>query len=248
MPTIRLEAALWDAYVRNQRVSNHTVRAKRLSDAGKLGSWRRWKKRQAILTQIPVVKRIARTESRKFAEHLDLRDLVQSGMVGLLEASERYRPGRGGGFPQFAYFRIRGAIIDANKRRAYREELNDSLDRRVQGPAQGAMAETLGEMIADSAPLAPELMIDHERNMTLKAAILLLPRADRKLLRAWMESRPIREQCAISGMSANYTRARIAQIQGRVRSLLTERPSQVIHEHHIRASEGFPHASQPGKD
>lgn len=221
MATIRLEVALWDAYVSQTRQRNHAITRKTLSDAGKLGSWRRWKKQAAILSQVPIVKRIARTESRKFAAHLDLRDLVQSGMVGLLEASDRYRPGRGGGFPQFAYFRIRGAIIDANKRRAYREELNDSLDRLPLGLSNGGAAlETLGEMIPDRKPLAIEIVIARERNATLAAAILLLPRADEKLLRAWMESRPIREQCAISGMSANYTRLRIAQIQGRVRGFL----------------------------
>jgi RNA polymerase sigma factor (sigma-70 family) len=228
MATIRLEVALWDAYVLLQRQRNHAVTANRLSAAGKLGGWRRWKKEGAVLAQIPVVKRIARTESRKFAAHLDLRDLVQSGMVGLLEASERYRPGRGGGFAQFAYFRIRGAIIDANKRRAYREELNDSLDRQLNGTVQGvsrsAQDGTVGDLVADRAPLAIELIIERVRNETLEAAILLLPSADAKLLRAWMESRPIREQCAISGMSANYTRLRIAQIQGRVRALLMKKP------------------------
>lgn len=237
MATIRLEASLWDMYVFLQRQRNHAVTAKRLSEAGKLGAWRRWKKAQAVLAQIPVVKRIARTESRKFAEHLDIRDLVQSGMVGLLEASGRYQPGRGGGFPQFAYFRIRGAIIDSQKRRAYREEMNDSLDRRRTNSKDGFDSETVGETIPDHAPLAIEIIMERGTNQTLAAAILLLPRADAKLLRAWMESRPIREQCAISGMSANYTRLRIAQIQGRVRALLLVRkpPAAVSSRQQLKA-------------
>ena len=225
MAASKLEIALWDTYVSIERQRNHSVRGKRLSDAGKLGLWRRWKKHHAVLAQIPIVKRIASTESRKFAPHLDLRDLVQSGMVGLLEASERYRPGRGG-FPQYAYFRIRGAIIDANKRRPYREELHQSLDRRMGGgELDGVVTETFGERVADQSPPPIAGIIDRERALALRAAIRKLPAADRKLLRAWMEGRPIREQCAISGMGEKYTHLRIEQIQGRLRALL--RPKQL---------------------
>jgi len=56
-------------------------------------------------------------------------DLIQSGYVGLIQAASNphYDPAQGS-FARFAYLRIRGAIIDANKRQAYREELHDSLD------------------------------------------------------------------------------------------------------------------------
>jgi hypothetical protein len=57
-----------------------------------------------------------------------------------------------------------------------------------------------------------------ERHAKLARAISLLPPPDRRLLRAWMEGEPIRHQCAISGMSQNYTRDRIVQIQARVRA------------------------------
>lgn len=227
MSTHRLNVGLWDSYVLQQRMQNQAVRSQRLSEAGRLGEWRRRKKHLAIAEQIPIVKRIARTEARKFAAHLDVRDLVQQGMVGLMEAAQRYRPGRGGGFAQFAYFRIRGAIIDANKRRAYREELNDSLDRHVGQPTAGESSrQTLGDMIADESPLAIDELEHRQTERRMMAALGELPAADRELLQAWMEGKPIREQCRISGMSANYTRARITQIQGRVRASFMRRPPE----------------------
>jgi RNA polymerase sigma factor FliA len=46
-------------------------------------------------------------------------DLVAAGNVGLVEAAQRFHPGRDTNFEQFSYLRIRGSIIDAL--RIYRE-------------------------------------------------------------------------------------------------------------------------------
>ena len=45
-----------------------------------------------------------------------LDDLVQSGMIGLLEASRKYNPSKGASFETYAGIRIRGAIIDEVRR------------------------------------------------------------------------------------------------------------------------------------
>jgi RNA polymerase sigma factor for flagellar operon FliA len=45
----------------------------------------------------------------------DLRDLVQDGMKGILQAEQRYDAERGISFGQFAYYRIRGAILDGQR-------------------------------------------------------------------------------------------------------------------------------------
>lgn len=47
---------------------------------------------------------------------LDYEDLVQYGVFGLLEAIERYEPGRGVKFETFASWRIKGAMLDALRR------------------------------------------------------------------------------------------------------------------------------------
>lgn len=47
----------------------------------------------------------------KLPKHVDLEDLVSYGQVGLAEAARDYEEGRGH-FTTFAYYRVRGAILD----------------------------------------------------------------------------------------------------------------------------------------
>jgi len=43
---------------------------------------------------------------------LDLDDLMTAGIIGLIDALEKFNPGLGGKFSTYAFFRIRGAILD----------------------------------------------------------------------------------------------------------------------------------------
>ncbi len=80
-----------------------------------------------IVEHMPWVENIAGQVKRMLPPQIPFADLVSSGYVGLVEAAGRWDPSKGH-FQRFAYRRVRGAIIDAHKRRAYREELHDSLD------------------------------------------------------------------------------------------------------------------------
>lgn len=59
-----------------------------------------------------LVSRIARRLKRISSLHVELEELTQNGMLGLLSAWERYDPAFGVPFESFAYYRIRGAMID----------------------------------------------------------------------------------------------------------------------------------------
>jgi RNA polymerase sigma factor for flagellar operon FliA len=61
----------------------------------------------------PLVRRLAaRCYSRRVGGELEFADLVQLGMVGLLEAIDRYSPVRGVRFETFATYRVEGAILN----------------------------------------------------------------------------------------------------------------------------------------
>ncbi|HEY8880059.1 MAG TPA: sigma-70 family RNA polymerase sigma factor, partial [Roseateles sp.] len=61
----------------------------------------------------PLVRRLAaRAYSRRIGGELEYADLVQMGMVGLLEAIDRYTPARGVRFETFATYRVEGAILN----------------------------------------------------------------------------------------------------------------------------------------
>ncbi|VTU27019.1 Sigma-F factor [Variovorax sp. PBS-H4] len=60
----------------------------------------------------PMVRRIALQMLAKLPASVELDDLIQAGMIGLLDASTRYQDNRGAQFETFASQRIRGAMID----------------------------------------------------------------------------------------------------------------------------------------
>lgn len=61
----------------------------------------------------PLVRSIAARLRSQSRLRVDLDDLIQAGMVGLLEAESRFDPDAGVAFTTYAYPRIRGAMIDS---------------------------------------------------------------------------------------------------------------------------------------
>lgn len=55
-----------------------------------------------------IVKKVRATLHR----HVDFEELVSYGMIGLMEAADRFDPTRGISFTTFSYYRIRGAVFD----------------------------------------------------------------------------------------------------------------------------------------
>ena len=81
--------------------------------------WRRWTRRRStpardhlIVHYYPLVKFVAGRIGAGLPRSVDPADLVGYGVFGLIDAIERYEPGRGAKFETFAAPRIRGAIYD----------------------------------------------------------------------------------------------------------------------------------------
>ncbi|ADN75261.1 RNA polymerase, sigma 28 subunit, SigD/FliA/WhiG [Ferrimonas balearica DSM 9799] len=64
----------------------------------------------------PLVKRIAHHLLARLPASVQLDDLLQSGMVGLLEAARNFDGSKGASFETFAGIRIRGAMLDEIRR------------------------------------------------------------------------------------------------------------------------------------
>ena len=60
-----------------------------------------------------LVKRIAFHLAGRLPPQVEVADLVQSGVIGLLEAAQHFMAGRGASFETYAGIRIRGAMFDA---------------------------------------------------------------------------------------------------------------------------------------
>ena len=59
-----------------------------------------------------LVKRIAYHLAGRLPASVEVDDLIQAGMLGLLEAAANYSAGRGASFETYAGIRIRGAMLD----------------------------------------------------------------------------------------------------------------------------------------
>src|SRR5262245_22111 len=66
-----------------------------------------------VLKHAELVKRIAYHLAGRLPASVEVSDLIQAGMLGLLEAAANYTADRGASFETYAGIRIRGAMLDA---------------------------------------------------------------------------------------------------------------------------------------
>lgn len=61
---------------------------------------------------VPIIKHLAYKVSRRYEDDEIIEDLISAGIVGLLEAMDKFDASKGAKLNTFAYLRIRGAMID----------------------------------------------------------------------------------------------------------------------------------------
>lgn len=113
-------------------------------------------KNKIILEYTPLIRFIAKKISVRLPANIDVEDLVSSGVIGLMDAVDKYDSSRDNKFKTYAEFRIRGAILDELRSqdwvpRSIRDkakmlekaalELESELKRT---PKEGEIAEKLG--------------------------------------------------------------------------------------------------------
>lgn len=72
-----------------------------------------------VLAALPFVEQLARRVAATMPHSIDLGDLVQDGVIGLIDAARRFDDARGIKFETFAERRVRGAMIDALRKDAW---------------------------------------------------------------------------------------------------------------------------------
>jgi RNA polymerase sigma factor FliA len=72
-----------------------------------------------VVAGLPFVEALARRLAASMPHSIDIGDLVQDGVMGLIDAAHRFDEGRGIKFETFAERRVRGAMIDALRREAW---------------------------------------------------------------------------------------------------------------------------------
>ena len=69
-------------------------------------------KNQILLEHAPLVKRLAYQLKARLPPSVEVDDLIQAGMIGLLDAINRYEDTHGAQFETYAVQRIRGSMLD----------------------------------------------------------------------------------------------------------------------------------------
>jgi RNA polymerase sigma factor for flagellar operon FliA len=68
---------------------------------------------ELIVNTLPLIKHIAHKVAIRLPNSIEIRDLINAGAIGLLDAIDKFDPERGVKFKTYAEVRIRGAIIDS---------------------------------------------------------------------------------------------------------------------------------------
>src|SRR5438876_2829650 len=113
-----------------------------------------------IVAGIPFVEALARRMAASMPNSIDIGDLVQDGVIGLIDAAHRFDEARGIKFETFAERRVRGAMIDALRRDAWPRGVRRQ--RRELDAAREALRRELGHE-PSMADLAARVGSDEKR-------------------------------------------------------------------------------------
>jgi RNA polymerase sigma factor for flagellar operon FliA len=124
---------------------------------------------QVILGELPQVYYIARRIHDRLPQHVPFEDLVNAGVIGLIEAVRSYDARKAVPLRSFAKFRIRGAILDSLRELDWGSRLLRKKGRRIEEaitalsaklgrqPEEGEIAEEMGISIATLHEIALEV-------------------------------------------------------------------------------------------
>jgi RNA polymerase sigma factor for flagellar operon FliA len=113
-----------------------------------------------IVAGLPFVEALARRMAASMPNSIDIGDLVQDGMIGLIDAAHRFDESRGIKFETFAERRVRGAMIDALRKDAWPRGVRRQ--RRELDAAREALRRELGHE-PSMADLAARVGSDEKR-------------------------------------------------------------------------------------
>lgn len=108
----------------------------------------------------PLVKRIAHHLQARLPSSVQVDDLIQAGLIGLLEAARNYDATKGASFETYAGIRIRGAMIDEVRRGDWAPRSVHRNSRRIQ-EAMSRLQKRLGRD-ASEQELAADLGVSLE--------------------------------------------------------------------------------------
>lgn len=116
---------------------------------------------QLISEYLPYVKRIVQRIAVHLPATVDIEDLMNVGVIGLIQAVDRYDPKRDNKFMTYAVFRIKGAVLSELRSRDFLSRSNRRKIRELEN-AYLRLEQKLGRQV-DDVEVAEELGVDLEQ-------------------------------------------------------------------------------------
>jgi len=122
-----------------------------------------------LLEHLPTVRYLARRIHERLPQHVELDDLVSAGVVGLIDAFNKFDHHKKVQFKSYAQFRIRGAILDSlrildwsprelrRKGRAVQDAIQALTQRVGRTPSEQEIADEMNLPVNDYQQLLGEL-------------------------------------------------------------------------------------------
>jgi RNA polymerase sigma factor for flagellar operon FliA len=197
--------------------------------------WRRFRRtkcptlrEELVLGYTPLVVTIAGRVHRRLPPHVDRRDLVSSGMVGLLAAVDGYDPEFPNFFAAYAAPRILGAIIDSLREsdlvpRSVRERGDEIQFLSLEEPTShnGIERPSVGETIPDARAADPATSVVEQE--TVRAALRKLSERERQIVALhYFSDMSFTSLADLAGVTPTRLRTIHAQAMMRLQRLLEE--------------------------
>ena len=122
-----------------------------------------------MVEHLPIVRYIARRIHERLPQHVEMEELVSAGVLGLMDAFQKFDPAKKVQFRSYAQFRIRGAILDSlrtldwsprdlrRKGRAIEQAIRQLTVRLGRTPSEQEIAGELQMELGDYQQLLGEL-------------------------------------------------------------------------------------------
>jgi RNA polymerase sigma factor for flagellar operon FliA len=192
-----------------------------------------------VLDHVDLVKTIAARMAHRVPSHIEFSELVSVGMMGLVEAARRYKPGLGVPFDAFARRRVHGAMVDSLRGmdwaprsvRRMRHELDGAIAQLRHETKREPTEQEIAGALSVTEP-AYQKMLDQIRAVDLAALRQLESPDEQPLLELAIESD--------EGPHARLERAELRQHLAKAILQLPERERQILslyYEHELTLAE-----------
>ena len=124
-----------------------------------------------IESHLGFVRAVAARITSRLPASVDHDDMYQEGVIGLLEAIDRYDPARGVPFPTYAEQRIQGAILDGLRRRDWRPRSVRSKQRQIDAAVCNLQARHRRHANEEEIADAVGMSLDQYRNTLISLRV-----------------------------------------------------------------------------